>query len=149
MTEEDISSSVLQVITKELTFKTRGEGDVIDITPQIQYKLKETGLKDGIVTCFIPGSTAALTTIEYEPGLRKDLPNILEKLIPRKGEYHHNLTWGDGNGYAHLRHALIGPSLTIPFRNGELILGTWQQVVFLEFDNRSRTRRVIFQFLGK
>jgi secondary thiamine-phosphate synthase enzyme len=139
----------MKVITKEINFATNGEGDVIDVTPQVEKLLKETNFKDGIVSCFIHGSTAGITTIEYEPGLKKDLPKILEKLIPKSANYNHNLTWGDGNGYAHLRHALIGPSLAIPFKDKKLILGTWQQIVFLEFDNRKRNRRLILQFIGE
>ena len=132
----------------ELSFSTKGEGDIIDITARVQKALDKVKLKDGIVTCFMPGSTAALTTIEYEPGLKKDLPTLMEKLIPKREKYHHNATWSDGNGFSHLRHALIGASLTVPFNEGKLLLGTWQQIVFLEFDNTSRQRKVVLQFLG-
>ena len=138
----------LKVNTVELSFSTKGEGDVIDLTPRVQRALDETSLQNGIVVCFVPGSTAAVTTIEYEPGLKKDLPAVMEKLIPKRERYHHNATWGDGNAYAHLRHALVGPSLTVPFKEGKLILGTWQQIVFLEFDNRPRHRRLVLQFMG-
>jgi secondary thiamine-phosphate synthase enzyme len=102
-----------------------------------------------MVNVFVQGSTASVTTIEYEPGLMKDLPEFYEKIIPRKKGYAHDDTWGDANGYAHLRASLQGPSITIPFSNGELLLGTWQQIVFLEFDNRPRQRKVILQFVGE
>lgn len=138
----------VKIETRELHFTTTGDGDVIDLTNKVQRVLNELKLSKGIVTCFVPGSTGGLTTIEYEPGLKKDLPNLMEKLIPKRGNYHHNATWGDGNAFSHLRHAIIGPSLTIPFCDGKLILGTWQQIVFLEFDNTSRSRRVILQFIG-
>ena len=136
------------VIDKEIHFRTKGEDDIIDITLKVEEELRKTGLHAGTVTVFVPGSTGAVTTIEYEPGLLKDLPELLEKLIPRTKTYAHDKTWGDGNGYSHLRAALQGPSLTIPFKNGKMILGTWQQIVFLEFDNRSRQRRLVLQFMG-
>ena len=138
----------VKIETRELQFSTNGDGDVIDLTNKVQKVLDELKLTKGVVTCFIPGSTAGLTTIEYEPGLKKDLPDLMEKLIPKRSNYHHNATWGDGNAFSHLRHALIGPSLTIPFSEGKLILGTWQQIVFLEFDNTPRKRKVILQFIG-
>lgn len=138
-----------QVITKEITFKTKGVDDIIDVTPRITEELHKTKLTKGIATVFVQGSTAGVTTIEYEPGLLKDLPELYEKLIPMAKTYAHNSTWGDRNGYAHIRAALQGASITIPFSNGDLLLGTWQQVVFLEFDNRQRQRRVILQFIGE
>lgn len=137
------------VITKEITLKTKGVDDIIDITQKIDDNLKTSGLKDGIVTVFVPGSTAAVTTIEYEPGLLEDLPLFYEKIASKRGVYEHNRTWGDGNGYAHIRAALQGASLTVPFSNTKLLLGTWQQVVFLEFDNRPRQRNLVLQFMGK
>ncbi len=138
----------VKIETRELQFSTHGDGDVIDLTNKVQKVLDELKFTKGVVTCFVPGSTAGLTTIEYEPGLKKDLPILMEKLIPKRSNYHHNATWGDGNAFSHLRHALIGPSLTVPFLNGKLILGTWQQIVFLEFDNTPRKRKVILQFIG-
>jgi len=137
------------IITKELEFKTNGVNDIIDITPRIQDEFRKTGLKNGILTIFVSGSTAAVSTVEYEPGLRKDLPEFYEKIIPIHKNYAHNNTWGDANGYAHIRATLQGPSLTVPFVKGEFTLGTWQQIVFMEFDNRPRKRRVILQFMGK
>jgi len=138
----------VKIENRELRFSTHGDGDVIDLTNRVQKVLDELKLTKGTVTCFVPGSTAGLTTIEYEPGLKKDLPILMEKLIPKRSNYHHNATWGDGNAFSHLRHALIGPSVTIPFSDGKLILGTWQQIVFLEFDNTPRKRKVILQFIG-
>lgn len=136
------------VNTKELKFSTRGVGDVVDLTDKVQKALDEVKFRDGIVVCFVPGSTGAVTTIEYESGLKKDLPNIMEKLIPQNANYYHNATWGDGNAFSHLRHALVGASLTVPIKEGKLILGTWQQIVFLEFDNIPRNRRIVLQFIG-
>jgi len=136
------------VSTNSISFSTSGDGDVINITDRVGKIVNESGINDGIVTVFIQGSTGALTTIEFEPGLKKDLPIIMNKLIPKNENYCHNATWHDGNGYAHLRHALIGPSVTVPFREKELMLGTWQQIVFLEFDNTARDRKVILQIVG-
>ena len=138
----------MKVVTKEINFKTTGTDDIKDITPQVREELHKSKLTDGNVTVFVIGSTGAVTTVEYEPGLLKDLPEFYEKIIPRKKSYEHDLTWGDANGYSHLRASLQGPSLTIPFTKGELLLGTWQQIIFLEFDNRSRKRRVVLQFMG-
>jgi secondary thiamine-phosphate synthase enzyme len=104
---------------------------------------------NGCVLLFVPGATGALSTIEYEPGLIKDLPEFMEKIIPEKQYYHHNETWHDGNGHSHLRATLVGPSLTIPIQDQELILGTWQQVVFLEFDNKPHQRKIAVQFMGE
>lgn len=137
------------VITKELNFRTKGVDDIIDITPKVQNELGRAGLRDGIVTVFVPGSTGAVTTIEYEPGLLQDLPELYEKIASKSRTYAHDRTWGDGNGFSHLRAALQGASLTVPFSKGKLTLGTWQQIVFLEFDNRGRQRTVVLQFMGK
>jgi len=98
---------------------------------------------------FVPGSTGGITTIEYEPGLKRDLPEALDKIAPMNKTYHHDATWGDGNGFAHVRAAFIGPSLTVPFSDGRLHLGTWQQIVLLDFDNRSRHRRIVVQIMGE
>jgi secondary thiamine-phosphate synthase enzyme len=137
------------VISKEINFKTKGVDDIVDITFRVQELLDGIKIRNGMVNVFVQGSTASVTTIEYEPGLMKDLPEFYEKIIPRKKGYAHDDTWGDANGYAHLRASLQGPSITIPFSNGELLLGTWQQIVFLEFDNRPRQRKVILQFVGE
>ncbi len=138
----------IRIEEKTIEISTSGDGDIINITAQIEDSLRKTKLKDGIVTCFIVGSTAALTTIEYEPGLKQDLPRLMEKLVPKGSNYAHNATWGDGNGFSHLRASLIGPSLVVPFKSAKLALGTWQQVVFLEFDNTSRSRKIVLQFIG-
>lgn len=133
------------VIQKQITLKTRGHTDIIDITPQLRKLLAESDAADGHIIVFVPGSTGGITTVEYEPGLLKDLPEFFEKIIPTDRSYHHDKTWHDGNGYAHLRASLLGPSLTVPFQNGQLVLGTWQQVIFIDFDNRSRNRNLHVQ----
>ncbi|MBD3257213.1 YjbQ family protein [candidate division GN15 bacterium] len=135
--------------TRELTFSTQGDGTIIDITGDIQAAVADSGMSAGTVTAFVPGSTAGLTTIEYEPGLLKDLPEFFEKLIPSNKSYQHDETWHDGNGFSHLRSALIGPDITVPFAAGKLTLGTWQQVVFIDFDNKPRNRRLILQIMGE
>ena len=129
--------------------ETKGEGDMIDITEILANVLNKVGLRNGLLTSFIPGSTAALTTIEYEPGLKTDFPSAMNRLIPRDIPYEHNKTWHDGNGHSHVKASIIGPSLIIPFRDGRLILGTWQQVVLLEMDTRSRSRLLVIQVMGE
>lgn len=136
------------VVTEKLTFSTRGHTDIIDLTQQVKEKVRKTNFKEGVVALFAVGSTGALTTIEYEPGLLKDLANLVEKLAPEKGSYAHNATWGDGNGHSHLRASLLGPSLSIPLVGGDLALGTWQQIVFIDFDVRPREREVIMQVIS-
>ncbi len=139
----------MKVIQNKVSKKTKGSGDLIDITADIAKALHQSGLKTGTVTVFNIGSTAAITTFEFEPGLIKDVQELYEKLIPSKKHYYHDETWGDANGFSHLRAALQGPSLAIPFENGELLLGTWQQVVLAEFDNRPRQRQVVVQMIGE
>ena len=139
----------MKVIQNKVSKKTKGNGDLIDITADIAKALRQSGLKTGTVTVFNIGSTAAITTFEFEPGLIKDVQDLYEKLIPSKKHYCHDETWGDANGFSHLRAALQGPSLAIPFENGELLLGTWQQVVLAEFDNRPRQRQVVVQMIGE
>jgi secondary thiamine-phosphate synthase enzyme len=139
----------MKIITKQLEFKTKGAGDLIDITANIQRNLESSGLEQGNVTVFVVGSTAAITSFEYEPGLISDLRQLYEQLVPSDKTYVHDKTWGDANGFSHLRAALQGPSLVIPFVSGSLILGTWQQIVLAEFDHRARQRKVILQFLGE
>ncbi|MCK4475328.1 MAG: secondary thiamine-phosphate synthase enzyme YjbQ [Methanophagales archaeon] len=138
----------MSVVTKELQFDTKGEVEIVDITERVNSKLRESNIEDGIVTIFVPGSTGAVTTIEYEPGLLTDLPDALERLFPKGMEYQHELRWHDGNGHSHVRASFLGPSLTVPFRNKKMLLGTWQQVVFIELDNKRRSRRIILQILG-
>jgi secondary thiamine-phosphate synthase enzyme len=139
----------MSIETKYLKIKTKGETDILDITSPVAEVLSESKLKNGILTVFVPGSTAGITTIEYEPGLLRDLPLVFERLAPRNIEYYHNLTWGDGNGYSHIRAALLGASFTVPFVKGELILGTWQQIVLIDFDNRPRNRELVVQIIGE
>ena len=132
-----------------LHFKTRGENDIVNITDDIKKIIRRSNLTQGTALIFVPGATGALSTIEYEPGLLTDLPELMETLIPKRNLYHHNETWHDGNGHSHLRATLIGPSLTVPFYKKEPLLGTWQQIVFMEFDNRSRKRKIITQLIGE
>jgi secondary thiamine-phosphate synthase enzyme len=139
----------MAVVTKSFNIKTKGDTDILDITKQVEKALSEAQLKNGILTVFVPGSTAGITTTEYEPGLLQDLPATFEKLIPRDVHYKHNLTWGDGNGYAHVRAALLKSFFTVPFVNKEMILGTWQQIVLVDFDNRRRERKIFVQIIGE
>ncbi len=128
---------------------TTGDGDILDLTPKVSEAALKSGINDGTVLTFVPGSTAAITTIEYEPGLQKDIPRLFEKLIPSNVNYEHDKTWGDGNGFSHLRAALVGASFTCPLAGGRLVLGTWQQIVLLEFDNRNRQREIVVQVIGE
>ncbi len=139
----------MTVKTKQLSIHTKGEGDILDVTGAVAEAVVETRLKNGIVTVFVPGSTGALTTIEYEPGLLKDFPNMLERVAPKNLVYEHEKRWHDGNGHSHVRASLVGPSLTVPFANGRLTLGTWQQIIFMELDVRSRVRNLILQIIGE
>ena len=140
----------MTVETKQLSIHTKGEGEILDITRMVVEAIVETKLTNGIVTVFISGSTGALTTIEYEPGLLKDFPNMLDRVAPKNLEYEHEKRWHDGNGHSHMRASLIGPSITIPFVNGRLTLGTWQQIIFIELDVRSsRNRNLILQIIGE
>ena len=123
--------------------------DIHDVTPQVAQALASSGVRSGLATVHVPGSTAAVTTIEHESGVLEDLRAALERLAPREGHYAHNARWGDGNGYSHLRAALLGPSLSLPVLEGRLALGTWQQIVVLDLDNRPRKRRVVIQVLGQ
>ena len=137
------------VLTKQISLSTQGDGQMIDITDQVARHVHDSGLKNGTVTLFTPGSTGGLTTIEYESGVVHDLQQMFDRIAPPDLDYRHNLRWGDGNGHAHVRHALLGPSLTIPFVDGRLTLGTWQQVIFVDFDNRPRARSVVVQIMGE
>ncbi|MBE2218966.1 MAG: YjbQ family protein [Ignavibacteria bacterium] len=139
----------MNIFTETHFFATKGDCDIINVTDVLLESLAKSKLKSGNVTVFVVGSTASISTIEYEPGLKRDLPEILEKFIPTGKNYHHNSTWGDHNGHAHLRSTLFGCSQTIPFANAELLLGTWQQVILIDFDERPRNRKVIFQFIGE
>ena len=140
---------MLRTFEKELRFETGGDGSIIDLSPFLAETLSESGILKGQLVVAVPGSTAAITTIEYEPGLIGDIPELLERLIPSNVRYAHDETWGDGNGFSHLRSALIGTSLNVPVSGGSLVLGTWQQVVFLDFDNRPRSRRIHVNITGE
>jgi secondary thiamine-phosphate synthase enzyme len=138
----------MPVCTYREQVKTRGQSEVVDITSLAAQALQKSGLKDGMLHVFVPGSTAAVTTIEFESGVIRDLRAAIERLVPETIAYEHDRRWGDGNGYSHVRAALMKPGLSIPFQDSRLLLGTWQQLVLIDFDNRPRTREIIFQILG-
>jgi len=138
----------MECVNRVFSVRTTAETDVVDITPLVREAIGDSRIRNGSVTLFIPGSTGALSTIEYESGVVNDLKKAIDRIAPRDLYYEHNERWGDGNGYSHVRAALLGPSLHIPVVEGELTLGTWQQVVLLDFDNRPRERKIIFQALG-
>jgi len=138
----------MKVVSKELHLETKGTGDLINITGHLQDALGKTDLLRGTATLFVIGSTAALTTFEYEPGMISDIRQLYEKIVPANKSYAHDEAWGDANGFSHLRAALQGPSLVVPFNAGKFTLGTWQQIVLAEFDTRPRSRRIILQFMG-
>jgi secondary thiamine-phosphate synthase enzyme len=139
----------MTIVTKTITVNSEGENDMIDLTLPTSKVVQETNLKDGIVTIFIQGSTAAVTTIEYEPGLRIDFPKMLSRIVPKNIEYEHDKAWHDRNGHSHVRASLVGPILTIPFKDKRLLLGTWQQIVVMEMDVRHRERKIILQIMGE
>ncbi len=139
----------MTIVTKDITLQSKGNCDIIDITPQVAKNVAESGVNSGIVTLFIVGSTAGITTIEYEPNLLSDFKNMWDRVVPRDIPYEHNKTWGDGNGHSHVRASTLGASLMIPFVNKKLTLGTWQQIVFVDFDNRLRSRKIVIQVLGE
>jgi secondary thiamine-phosphate synthase enzyme len=138
----------MTVKTASLHLSTRGNADILDVTEQIRRTVAESGVKNGAVTVFTPSSTSALTTIEYEGGALNDLRRLFDEIIPVDQDYAHNARWDDGNGHSHIRSALLGASLSVPFVNGRLTLGTWQQIIFIDFDNRPRQREVILQIIG-
>jgi secondary thiamine-phosphate synthase enzyme len=139
----------MKAATQTITLSTRGNGHVTDITPHVADAIAAAGIADGIVTVFVAGSTGAITTVEHEPGLVADLGELFERLAPAGARYHHDDTWHDGNGHSHVRASLVGPSLTVPVRDGRLTLGTWQQIVFVDFDTRPRRRELVAQCLGE
>jgi secondary thiamine-phosphate synthase enzyme len=139
----------MPVKTYEIEVKTRGFCSIEDVTERVHECVHRSGLKDGIVCVAVVGSTAAVSTVEHEPGLLKDIPEFLERMLPASARYHHDDTWHDGNGFAHMRSFLLKTSHTVPFSDGRMLLGTWQQVVVLDFDNRPRTRKVVVQILGE
>lgn len=139
----------MAVETYSIEVETEGFADVIDITSEVQDAVSKYEIQTGLVCVFVAGSTGAVTTIEYEPGLVQDLKEAFERVASERAEYRHNLRWGDGNGFSHVRAAFLGPSLTVPVEDGKLQLGTWQQIVFMDFDNRPRSRRLSVTVMGE
>lgn len=139
----------MAVITKQIKISSKSENDIIDITEQVADAISESGISNGTITVFVSGSTGAITTIEYEPGLVNDFPDLLSRIAPDDINYEHEQRWHDGNGRSHVKASLVGPSLTVPFKDGQLLLGTWQQIVFLELDTRARTRNLVLQIIGE
>jgi secondary thiamine-phosphate synthase enzyme len=139
----------MTVKTGNITLNTHGKTDIIDITREIESLVVESGLKSGTVTVFCPSSTSGLTTVEFEPGAVSDLKHMFEELVPSDRDYAHNATWGDGNGQSHMRASLLGPSLTIPFIERTITLGTWQQVIYIDFDIKPRKRELVVQIIGE
>jgi secondary thiamine-phosphate synthase enzyme len=138
----------MPVITGSITLSTRGNADIHDITDQVRQLVTQSKLKNGIATLFCPSSTSALTTIEYEPGCLSDLRRLFDEIIPPNRTYQHDQAWGDGNGHSHVRAALLGASLSVPFVESRLTLGTWQQIIYVDFDNRPRRRELVVQMVG-
>lgn len=137
------------VVTSRHELRTKGQGDAHDITTPVARSVADSGLRAGVATVFVVGSTAGITTIEFEPGAVADLNRLFESLAPRDGEYRHHLRWGDDNGSSHARAALLGPSITVPFADGELLLGQWQQIALFEFDTQARRREIVVQIVGE
>jgi secondary thiamine-phosphate synthase enzyme len=138
----------MAVFTKTLNFDSKGRGDMLDITAAVQDVISAGDIHEGIVTIFVPGSTASITTIEFEPGLQKDFPRAMERIAPAGEHYDHDARWGDGNGMSHVRASTIGPGIVVPFKDKMMMLGTWQQVVLVDFDTRPRKRTVVVQIMG-
>lgn len=139
----------MAVKTLSISLRTQGSADIHDITDQLARSVRQSGLTNGTATIFCPSSTSALTTIEYEGGALSDLRRLFDEIVPQNREYAHNERWHDGNGHSHVRAALLGPSLTVPFVEGQLTLGTWQQVIYIDFDNRPRQRKLVLQLIGE
>ncbi|HNT25689.1 MAG TPA: secondary thiamine-phosphate synthase enzyme YjbQ [Anaerolineales bacterium] len=139
----------MSVVTSSLTVSTRGHTDIHDISGPVAQAVAQSGLKSGVVTIFCPSSTSGLTTIEFEPGVLDDLRRLFDEIVPPDRAYLHDAAWGDGNGHSHVRAALLGASLSVPFVNARLTLGTWQQIVYLDFDNRPRRRELVVQIIGE
>jgi len=137
------------VVTKKIALQTKGQCDIINITPQVEQHVAETNINNGTVTLFVAGSTAGISTIEFESGLLSDFQSMWERTIPMNIPYDHDRRWGDGNGHSHVRASLLGASLVIPFNDKRLTLGTWQQIVLVDFDNRPRSRQIILQIMGE
>jgi secondary thiamine-phosphate synthase enzyme len=143
------SGRTVMIFSETISFGTKGFSDIIDLTDAVGGVLKRSKIENGLVTVFCPGSTGAVTTIEYESGVLKDLQRAIEKIVPSNIPYDHDRRWGDGNGFSHVRAALMKPSLTVPLIKGKLSLGTWQQIVFIDFDNRSRDRNIVVHIIGE
>ncbi|MGB3976488.1 MAG: secondary thiamine-phosphate synthase enzyme YjbQ [bacterium] len=139
----------MKIVSLEFSIKTNGNGHTCDITPEVSQHLINTRLRSGTVTIFVPGSTAAITTIEYESGAISDFNDAFERAVPKNIPYKHDQRWGDGNGFSHVRAAWLGPSVTVPFIDGEMCLGTWQQVVLVDFDRHPRNRKIVLQIIGE
>ena len=139
----------MSVLSHSLQLQTKGNGDIHDLTPTVQQAIHQSNLKDGTVTIFCPSATSGLTTLEYESGCIQDLQRLFDEIISPNRDYAHNARWGDGNGHSHIRAALLGPSLTVPFIDQKLTLGTWQQIIFVDFDTRSRRRNLVIQLIGE
>lgn len=139
----------MNILTESFSIRTKGFNDIVDITENVRSEISKSGYTEGNVLVFVPGATAGITTIEYEPGLLRDYPEFMEKIVPSNKNYHHDMTWHDGNGFSHVRASLQGASFQVPFKDGRLLLGTWQQIILVDFDNRSRNRKVVAQILGK
>jgi len=137
------------VVTRMIQLRTRGNADMLDITQEVAREVQDSGISSGIVTVFAPSATSGLTTIEYESGALADLKRVFDDVAPEDRDYRHDLRWGDGNGHSHVRAALLGPSLTVPFTESRLLLGTWQHVTYIDFDNRPRQRELVLQILGE
>lgn len=137
-----------RVVTREISVGSKGFNDIIDITGRVEGAVVASRLSEGLVSVFVPGSTAGVTTVEYESGLVQDLKEFFEKLAPSSKVYNHDERWGDGNGYAHVRASLLGSGKTFPFSDGRLTLGTWQQIILIDFDNRPRSRKIILKIIG-
>jgi secondary thiamine-phosphate synthase enzyme len=139
----------LTVSTKIIKIQSKGENDMVDLTEEVSNLVEKSGITNGIATIFVSGSTGSVTTIEFEPGLIHDFPEMLKRIAPKNLDYGHEKMWHDGNGHSHVKASMLGPSLTIPFIDSELCLGTWQQIIFLELDTRSRNRDLILQVIGE
>ena len=139
----------MKITNDRVRLSTKGAGDLIDITRRVANALERSKLQAGNVTVFVVGSTAGITTFEYEPGLIRDMQEFYDNLAPAGRHYHHDETWGDANGFSHIRATFTGPSLTVPFEQGRLLLGTWQQIVLAEFDNRPREREIVVHIMGE
>lgn len=137
------------IVTKEISLQSKGQCDIIDITPLVEQQVAETSINSGTATLFVAGSTAGVTTIEFEPGLISDFKSMWERSVPQNISYDHDRRWGDGNGYSHVRASLLGASLVVPFNDKRLTLGTWQQIVLVDFDNRPRSRQIVLQIMGE